>query len=85
MVSLGSPPRIAVLTAGYKGLFSTVKIKSMWLLILLSIAHVLEYLFSIVEAHLYNIRGEMFTVAELHRIQKESSVNKKKINCDKAT
>ena len=77
MVSLGSPPRMAALTAGYKGLFSIVKIKSMLFLICLSIAHVLKYLFSIVDAHLYNIRGEMFTLVELYRIQKESSVNKK--------
>ena len=32
-VSLGSPPRIAVLTAGYKGLSKIVKIKSMLLLL----------------------------------------------------
>ena len=34
-VSLDSLPRIAVLTAGYKGLFTIVKIKPMLLLLLL--------------------------------------------------
>ena len=36
-VSLSSPPRVAVLTAGYKGLFQNCKIKLMLLLLLLLI------------------------------------------------
>ena len=45
-VSLGSPPRIAMLTAGYKGLSKIVKIKSMLLLLLLFVVVVVVTMFA---------------------------------------
>ena len=39
------------------------------MLICLSITQILKYVYSIVDADLYTIREEMFTLVELHSIQ----------------
>ena len=44
---LGSPPRIAVLTAGYKGLSRIVKIKSVLLLLLMLFLKIVTLSFAI--------------------------------------
>ena len=44
------------------------------MLICMSITQILGHIYSLVHADLYTIHEEMFTLVELHRIQKKCSV-----------